>query len=267
MQMNTHVDKEPQNKGQSAANPISQAAKKPTSQFMDNRPEARANRALQEMASDSVQAKHATQLQAMANQSVHQQQPENINAGQGVIQNAIDVTAAGAGTKEVSIKAKGDAIDFRNGNSAGNRGWNNVISYYGRAYIDRSYYKRARDGSKKWYIDHEVVRDGPYDNDYRAAEAGHVLAKQNGGYGSDSDNVFAQDGGVNNGPWKTNFENPMRRILDNCYDDDKVDFRVGLYGDKKITKGDLKKAGKNLKASHQDIFDTTDESDSGSGSD
>lgn len=272
--MNAQVDRESKNKGQSASNELTQkkAIDKSTYQFMDERPDAHINRKLQKMANDSPQAKQAAQLQTMATSQPTQLRSlakvnANPNFGQGVIQNAIDVYSSGAGTTDVSIKTTGDAEDFRNGNSAGSRGWNNVTSYSGRVYIDRSYSKRGRDGTKKWYTEREEVRAGPYNNNYLVAEAGHVLAKQNGGKGSDPENVFAQDGGVNNGPWKTYFENPMRRILNQCYDDDKVDFRVGLHGNDNITIDNLEKESDDLEADHESIFDTTDESDSGSGSD
>ena len=190
-----------------------------------------------------------------------------LETDQNVIQRAIDVIANGENTKDVSIKASGEVEDFEDGDDAGTHGWNNVTSYSGRVYIYQSYYKRRRDGSKKWYERRRTVRAGPYDNDFRVAQAGHILARQNGGYGSDPENVFAQDGGVNNGPWRTNFENPMRRWLNKCYLDDRVDFRVGLHGKVSITKGPLVKISSDLEADDQSIFDTTDESDSGSDSD
>lgn len=270
--MNIYANKSSENRNQSVANEHTQKQEtnKSTFQFMDNRSEMHTNRKLQEVANVSPQAKQTAQLQAMATNS-HTQQQLLLQAGaspefgQGVIQNAINVTAAGAGTPDVSIKATGDAKDFKNGDSAGNRGWNHVISYSGRAYIDQSFFKRTK-GGKTWHTRRETVRAGPYNNNYLAAEAGHVLAKQNGGYGSNPENVFAQDGGVNNGPWKTNFENPMRRALNNCYDDDQVDLRVGLHGDENITIGDLEKISDDLDADHESIFDTTDESGSDSDS-
>ena len=92
--MNTHADKSQENKSQSVANAISQKqnGSESTFQFVDNRPEAVAQRkrqevannspqvkqlmAFREMASNSPQAKQAAQLQAMAeNNSAKQQQP------------------------------------------------------------------------------------------------------------------------------------------------------------------------------------------------
>jgi hypothetical protein len=269
--MKIHADKERKGKGQSTSNEFSpnQSAGKPAFQFTDNRPGAHANRKLQEMANLSAQAKQATQFQSMAaNQSLQLRSLERASVspsfGQGVIQNAVNVQVEGEDTPNMSIKATGDVEDFKGGDSAGNRGWNNVTSYAGRVYIDRSYFKRTRKGDKKWYTKRETVRAGPYNNNYLVAEAGHVLARQNGGRGSDPANVFAQDGGVNNGPWKANFENPMRRILNQCYDDDQVDFRVGLHGDDDISEGNLDKISDGLDADHESVFDTTDESDSGS---
>jgi hypothetical protein len=76
--MNTHADKTQEKKSQSVANTVSQKQRRgeSTFQFVDNRPEAVAQRKLQEMANNSPQAKQAAQLQAMANHhSLQQQQP------------------------------------------------------------------------------------------------------------------------------------------------------------------------------------------------
>lgn len=109
--MNTHADKTQENKSQSVANEVSQmqSVGESTFQFVDNRPEAIAQRKLQEMANNSPrvlqlrsfqemannspQAKQATQLQAMLdNYSAQQQQsiqkkenntglPDNLKSG------------------------------------------------------------------------------------------------------------------------------------------------------------------------------------------
>jgi len=76
--MNTHTDKTQDNKSKSVANEISkrQSGGESIFQFVDNRPEAIAQRKLQEMANNSPQVKRAAQLQAMANNdSAQQQQP------------------------------------------------------------------------------------------------------------------------------------------------------------------------------------------------
>lgn len=67
--MNTHADKTQENKSQSVSHGVSQiqSGSKSTFQFIDNRPEAIAQRKLQELANNSSQAKRAAQLQAMAN--------------------------------------------------------------------------------------------------------------------------------------------------------------------------------------------------------
>ena len=90
--MNTHADKKQENKSQSVAKEVSQkqSGSESTFQFVDNRPEAVAQRKLQEMANNnpqvsqlrafqdmannSPQAKQAAQLQAMANNHSAQQQ-------------------------------------------------------------------------------------------------------------------------------------------------------------------------------------------------
>jgi hypothetical protein len=66
--MHTHADKTQENKNQSVANVESnkQSGAEPIFQFIDNRPEAVAQRKLQEMANDSLQAKQTAQLNALA---------------------------------------------------------------------------------------------------------------------------------------------------------------------------------------------------------
>ena len=66
--MNTHADKSQENKSQSVANDVSQkqSGSESTFQFVDNRPEAVAQRKLQEMANNSPQAKQAAQLQSIS---------------------------------------------------------------------------------------------------------------------------------------------------------------------------------------------------------
>jgi hypothetical protein len=66
--MNTHADKTQENKSQSvsAAGSQIQSSVESAFQFIDNRPEAIAQRKLQEMANNSPQVKQAAQLQAMA---------------------------------------------------------------------------------------------------------------------------------------------------------------------------------------------------------
>jgi hypothetical protein len=76
--MNTHADKTQENKSQSVANTVYQkkSGGEATFQFVDNRPEAIAQRNLQEMANNNPRAKKAAQLQAMAdNYSARQQHP------------------------------------------------------------------------------------------------------------------------------------------------------------------------------------------------
>ena len=74
--MNTHVDKTQRNKSQSVANETSQKMSGGESnfQFVNNRPEAIAQRRLQEMANNSPQAKQTAQLQAKVDNHAHQQQ-------------------------------------------------------------------------------------------------------------------------------------------------------------------------------------------------
>jgi hypothetical protein len=75
--MNTHADKTQENKSQSVANAVTQRQQDNAStfQFVDNRPEAVAQRKLQEMANNSPKTKQVAQLQAMVDNRHAQQHP------------------------------------------------------------------------------------------------------------------------------------------------------------------------------------------------
>ncbi len=77
--MGIHTDKALENKNQSISNRQVQMQRSggSTFQFVDNRPEAVAQRKLQEMANNSPQAKQAKQLQTMADNHSAQQQQTN----------------------------------------------------------------------------------------------------------------------------------------------------------------------------------------------
>ncbi|MCC2546537.1 DUF4157 domain-containing protein [Hymenobacter sp. BT175] len=155
-------------------------------------------------------------------------------AGVGPVQRQVDVTATQRGKTSVVIEAEGEVEDFAEGEDAKNYGWNGVTKYKADALVGDT-----------------NINIGMTNNRFIVGQAGHVLAQQNGGDGSDGDNVFAQDGGVNNGPYRSNFENPMRKALDQTADDEEVRFRAVLYGDK-ITKGKLSKESDNLEGSDED---------------
>lgn len=69
--MNTHAEKTQENKSQAVANGFSQkqSSSESTFQFVDNRPEAIAQRKLQEMANNNPQLKQLKAIQEMANNS------------------------------------------------------------------------------------------------------------------------------------------------------------------------------------------------------
>jgi hypothetical protein len=77
--MNTHVDKTQENKSQSESNAESQMqnSAESTFQFVDNRPEAIAQRKLQEMANNSPQVSQLRAFQEMANNSSKVKQASN----------------------------------------------------------------------------------------------------------------------------------------------------------------------------------------------
>jgi hypothetical protein len=72
--MNTRAGKAQENKSQPVANTVSQQQSAGEPAFIDNRPEAVAQRKLQQMANKSAQAKQAAQLQALANNHAAQKQ-------------------------------------------------------------------------------------------------------------------------------------------------------------------------------------------------
>ncbi|WP_081670895.1 DUF4157 domain-containing protein [Sporocytophaga myxococcoides] len=75
--MSTHADKGQENKNRSVSNFVSQRQSRSNSnfQFVDNRPEAVAQRKLQDMVNNSQQAKQAAQLQTMVDNSTALRQP------------------------------------------------------------------------------------------------------------------------------------------------------------------------------------------------
>jgi hypothetical protein len=79
--MNTHADKTHENKSQSVANEVSQEQSfgEPTFQFADNRPEAIAQRKLQEMANNSPQVTQLRALQEIADNCVQSNHSNNFS--------------------------------------------------------------------------------------------------------------------------------------------------------------------------------------------
>jgi hypothetical protein len=98
--MNTHVDKTQENKGQSVANSVAQklGSIETTFQFVDNRPEAVAQRKLQEMANNSPQVSQLRAFQRMVSNSPKSKQTSQLkklagNFSQNVIQRVLSTTA------------------------------------------------------------------------------------------------------------------------------------------------------------------------------
>jgi hypothetical protein len=182
----------------------------------DQRPDAVAQAKLREMAATSPQAK---QLKAL----------QNLAQTRNPVQRAIAVDLVTNEAKRKSIAAVGTVKDFTGGSSAGDYGWINVRKY-------RSWYQiEETDGTV-----HAAVNSPTMQNLLTTPERGHALAKQNGGDGTDPKNVFAQDGGSNNGPYKS-FEIGMRKDLDKYGANDEVVFKSYLEG-KNIKKGEVASA-------------------------
>lgn len=185
-----------------------------------------------EKEADVIGAK-ATQFK-LATEKANPLSAPRIPTSGGPLQRQALVTIDDWEDHRVVISASGEARDFSNGTKAANNGWNGVKKYKADAIVD-----------------HTKISSGMINNKYIVGQAGHILAQQNGGDGGDPENVFAQDGGVNNGPYRSNFENPMRKALDEADDDDQVHFRAVLYGTH-ITRGPLVKLSDNLEGSDED---------------
>lgn len=228
--MNNHAEKTQENKSQSVANiaPQKQSDDESTFHFIDNRPESIAQRKLQEMANNSPQTMQLRALQEMANKRYRASTVQNDTAT-NTIQRKVSVVLLTNDDNKKKIRANGKVKDFKGGTSAGKYGWVGVTSY-------RSYYE-IRDGT---HVNADKV--GPLANNFTNPEAGHVLAKQNGGEGTDSWNIFAQDGGTNNGKYKA-FEIRMRNDLNLYKDDDNVKFTSYLAGDDIEESGKIDEAG------------------------
>lgn len=144
------------------------------------------------------------------------------------LQRAIDVTVpTNTKTKKI-IRAQGNASDFDDGSEAEDIGWLGVEKY--QASIE------AVNGKFN-----KKISFGPKYNIFTTPERGHILAKNNGGNGGDPNNVFAQDGGTNNGPYKA-FENESHELLNSArYKNHTATFECILVG-KNITRGSIKSA-------------------------
>jgi len=183
------------------------------------------------------------QLQMIVDSYTSNKAQSNEISTDAPVQLAINVNA-NVREGAVVIKAEGKAKEFKDGDKAGDYGWNRVEKYFAR-------YK----------VNDEQKKIGPLNNKYLRAEAGHVLAQQNGGLGSQPDNVFAQDGGVNNSTYRKDFENPMNTAIKKAKPDDPVSFRAVLYGDN-ITKGKLIRDSDELERSEGEYDATSSEDDS-----
>jgi hypothetical protein len=104
--MNTHADKSQENKSQSVSNEVAQkqGGAESTFQFVDNRPEAVAQRKLQEMANNSPRALQLKAFQEMANNQVIHNQPNNLLQKKEVIQ--LKVKKFSNLTEEQQIEAR-----------------------------------------------------------------------------------------------------------------------------------------------------------------
>lgn len=224
----------------------------PTMQMRDGAP-INDNKSLEHEA-DAMGSK-AMQLEALPVEKSSLLSAPEIPTNLGPLQRKVAVKVAEKSKTKVVISAKGKARNFQGGTEAEDYGWNGVTKYQARAKVGETEIKT------------EVIN-----NRFIEAQAGHVLAKQNGGNGAQSANVFAQEAGVNNGYYRRAFEGPMRDALENVNGETTVRFRVALYGED-IRLGPLKKELGDLVASPEpsdfEGFSSDPDSDrnQGSGSD
>ena len=154
---------------------------------------------------------------AMQLKAVVKEEREVIRSGGVVHQRIAHMYADKKDAKNYLIEARDKAKEFKNGTEAGDYGFTGVRKYSAEVIVT--------EGSK--VLLHNGV--GPLKNNGKP-EKGHALAKSSGGDGNDPDNIFAQDGGHNNGgQWKS-FETTMRKGLDEASDNADVLFRVHLNG-------------------------------------
>jgi hypothetical protein len=225
LQQYARVEKPIENKSRSMANSVAQRNNdKQAFQFVDNRQEAIDQRRLHEMANNS---REAIQERSRGSQGVSVVQkyakgltPKTLqDTTTSTMQRMVDVHLETDDDNKKSLVANGEVEDFKDGTTAGTRGWVGVKKYRARYQID------SKDGK---YQNKGRVRE--HQNKFTKPEAGHILGMQNGGNGGDPENIFAQDGGTNNGPYKV-FENKMRADLNKYDDDDTVFFKCYLVGD------------------------------------
>lgn len=151
--MHTHADKKQDNKSQSVSNEVSQKQSGGQSafKFVDNRPEAVAQRKLHEMANYSPQMKQAAQLQAIADNNVLHSPTQAINqnllSGQLVQRLSIEyytqaqITFGGRATEHISeqeirnylalyheeiVVGEGQTIKIGKGRETGYEVWGNI---------------------------------------------------------------------------------------------------------------------------------------------
>jgi hypothetical protein len=174
--MNTHADQTQENKSQSVANEISQkqSGGESTFQFVDNRPEAVAQRKLQAMANNSPRAMQFKAIQEMANNSPQGNQAAQLQAmatpnGIGVIQRYPTIDDDG----------REDAVIYVIYENNGKKDGSNIL-YVGQTTSNREFTRFQEhvknDSWAPWYIhatpaglDYSVSRDKwPYD--YKVVE-------------------------------------------------------------------------------------------------
>jgi hypothetical protein len=171
-----------------------------------------------------------------------------------IIQREVDVNLDVDEDQKKKLVANGTVDKFKNGSKAGKNGWIGVQKYRARYKIT------SKDGE---FENSDDV--GPLKNSFTNPEAGHVLGRQNGGNGKDTENIFAQDGGTNNGKYKV-FENKMRTDLKLYKAEDKVEFICYLVGNT-IVKGTIADAGLSSASDISSDSDNSSDSDSSSGDD
>ncbi len=216
--MYAQVNKSHENKSRAVANSVAQKKSnvKPGFGFVDNRPEAVAQRIPQEMAKNSPQVKQAAQSQSMATNKSPQ--------FNGVMQRAKAITVTKDTSSEYSIKATGAPSTFTGGSNAGQRGIDNVKSYSAKFSADDQLNTLGnRTGRGK------SEESNSMNNLLPEYVGGHLLPKEFGGSG-DQENVFNQEGGQNSGSWRS-FEIAASKVLEKTPPTNTFTYEMSLKGD------------------------------------
>jgi hypothetical protein len=203
--MNTHADKTQENKSQSVANGKSQmqSSGESTFQFVDNRPEAIAQRKLQEIANNSPQVAQLKAFQEMANGTSSPIQ---------MVRPISNVTGGDAGIiQRVTVDVTNETDEYSSG-------W--LQAETASTGVDAEPQKEAQDVAK--------IIGGTW-------VGGHMVNDRLGGLG-DFDNIVPITSSMNNQHHTT--ENAAQKIVGDNGTDSEVQYRMNILTRRNVTAGE-----------------------------